>query len=151
MDLDHVGGQGRNRTTDTRIFSPLLYQLSYLAVPEARRTRKMRSALLGRRGLYQAQKKKALAGPFRLLRYGSNYMSMPPMPPMSGMPWPWPPAFFSSTNSATIASVVSIRPATDEAFCSAVRLTLVGSITPISTISPNSSVCALKQIGRAHV
>ena len=28
------GGQGRNRTTDTRIFSPLLYQLSYLAAAE---------------------------------------------------------------------------------------------------------------------
>src|SRR5262245_8851729 len=28
---DFDGGQGRNRTTDTRIFSPLLYQLSYLA------------------------------------------------------------------------------------------------------------------------
>src|SRR5262249_11991799 len=28
---DGSGGQGRNRTTDTRIFSPLLYQLSYLA------------------------------------------------------------------------------------------------------------------------
>src|SRR5712671_882918 len=27
------GGQGRNRTSDTRIFSPLLYQLSYLAGP----------------------------------------------------------------------------------------------------------------------
>ena len=27
----NLGGQGRNRTTDTRIFSPLLYQLSYLA------------------------------------------------------------------------------------------------------------------------
>ena len=26
------GGQGRNRTADTRIFSPLLYQLSYLAI-----------------------------------------------------------------------------------------------------------------------
>ena len=26
------GAQGRNRTTDTRIFSPLLYQLSYLAI-----------------------------------------------------------------------------------------------------------------------
>ena len=26
------GGQGRNRTTDTRIFSPLLYRLSYLAM-----------------------------------------------------------------------------------------------------------------------
>ena len=25
------GGQGRSRTADTRIFSPLLYQLSYLA------------------------------------------------------------------------------------------------------------------------
>ncbi len=29
------GGQGRNRTTDTRIFSPLLYQLSYLALLSA--------------------------------------------------------------------------------------------------------------------
>jgi hypothetical protein len=27
-----LGGQGRNRTVDTRIFSPLLYQLSYLAM-----------------------------------------------------------------------------------------------------------------------
>jgi len=26
------GGQGRDRTTDTRIFNPLLYQLSYLAI-----------------------------------------------------------------------------------------------------------------------
>ncbi len=26
------GAQGRNRTTDTGIFSPLLYQLSYLGV-----------------------------------------------------------------------------------------------------------------------
>ena len=30
--LKRNGGQGRNRTIDTRIFSPLLYQLSYLAV-----------------------------------------------------------------------------------------------------------------------
>ena len=29
--LSVSGGQGRNRTTDTRIFNPLLYQLSYLA------------------------------------------------------------------------------------------------------------------------
>ena len=45
------------------------------------------------------------------------------MPPMSGMPCEWPPApaFFSSTSSATIASVVSIRLATDAAFCSAER------------------------------
>jgi hypothetical protein len=27
-----VGGQGRNRTSDTRIFSAVLYQLSYLAL-----------------------------------------------------------------------------------------------------------------------
>jgi hypothetical protein len=30
---ESYGGQGRNRTADTRIFSPLLYQLSYLATP----------------------------------------------------------------------------------------------------------------------
>ncbi len=29
--LDKIGGQERDRTADTRIFSPLLYQLSYLA------------------------------------------------------------------------------------------------------------------------
>ncbi len=29
--FDLFGGQGRNRTVDTRIFNPLLYQLSYLA------------------------------------------------------------------------------------------------------------------------
>jgi hypothetical protein len=30
LKLKKTGAQGRNRTTDTRIFSPLLYQLSYL-------------------------------------------------------------------------------------------------------------------------
>ena len=29
--VDLSGGLGRNRTTDTRIFNPLLYQLSYQA------------------------------------------------------------------------------------------------------------------------
>ena len=29
-----ASGQGQNRTADTRIFSPLLYQLSYLAVKD---------------------------------------------------------------------------------------------------------------------
>ena len=32
QDPGFFGGQGRNRTTDTRIFSPLLYRLSYLAL-----------------------------------------------------------------------------------------------------------------------
>jgi hypothetical protein len=27
-----IGGRGQNRTADTRIFSPLLYQLSYPAI-----------------------------------------------------------------------------------------------------------------------
>jgi len=31
---DDYGGQGRNRTADTGIFNPLLYQLSYLAKRE---------------------------------------------------------------------------------------------------------------------
>ncbi len=30
---ESAGAQGRNRTSDTRIFSPLLYQLSYLGLP----------------------------------------------------------------------------------------------------------------------
>ena len=30
------GAQGRNRTTDTRIFNPLLYQLSYLGIHGSR-------------------------------------------------------------------------------------------------------------------
>ncbi len=29
--LEENGGRGRNRTNDTRIFNPLLYQLSYPA------------------------------------------------------------------------------------------------------------------------
>ncbi len=36
--IDSIGGQGRNRTADTRIFSPLLYQLSYLAKAKAHST-----------------------------------------------------------------------------------------------------------------
>jgi hypothetical protein len=32
--IEKESGQGRNRTADTRIFSPLLYQLSYLAKNE---------------------------------------------------------------------------------------------------------------------
>ena len=32
MVFEKPGAQGRNRTADTGIFSPLLYQLSYLAM-----------------------------------------------------------------------------------------------------------------------
>ena len=56
------------------------------------------------------------------------------MPPMSGMPWA--PAASSLGSSATMASVVSNRPATEVAFCSARRVTLVGSRIPISSMSP---------------
>ena len=41
------------------------------------------------------------------------------------------------------ASVVKIKDATDAAFCSAVRATLVGSRIPILIMSPYSPVCAL--------
>ena len=68
---------------------------------------------------------------------------MPPMPPMSGMPPP-PPAPFSSGFSAIMASVVSSSDATLAAFCSAVRTTLVGSMTPALIRSSYSSVAALK-------
>jgi len=64
-----------------------------------------------------------------------HYMPMSPMPPMSGMP---PPCLWSSSfgASATITSVVSSRPATEAAFCSARRVTFVGSRMPMSSMSP---------------
>ena len=46
------GGQGRNRTTDTRIFSPLLYQLSYLAAGEGAVLDRAGSATVNRSRTY---------------------------------------------------------------------------------------------------
>jgi hypothetical protein len=40
------GAQGRIRTTDTRIFSPLLYQLSYLGTPQMMRVHPCEAAAL---------------------------------------------------------------------------------------------------------
>src|SRR5271156_6276858 len=68
--------------------------------------------------------------------------SMPPMPPP-----PPPPigiAGLSLGISATIASVVIKRPATEAASCRAVRTTLAGSMMPASIMSTYSSVWALK-------
>ena len=58
---------------------------------------------------------------------------MPPMPSMPPPPGIWPPAFSSSGFSTTTASVVSSSPAIEAAFWSAMRTTLVGSITPAWT------------------
>jgi len=62
---------------------------------------------------------------------GGGQKSMSPMPPPCGMAGG---AFFSGF-SATIASVVTSRPATDAASCSAVRTTLVGSMMPAFSMS----------------
>jgi hypothetical protein len=43
------GAQGRNRTTDTAIFSRMLYQLSYLGVAEAGRLAQGRGGIKSRR------------------------------------------------------------------------------------------------------
>src|SRR5437762_2234464 len=53
-------------------------------------------------------------------------------------------AGFFSGISATIASQVSTRPATDAASCSAVRTTLVGSMIPAWNMSLYSLACASK-------
>jgi hypothetical protein len=64
------------------------------------------------------------------------------MPPCE---WPPPAAGFSSFGfSAISASVVSMRLATDAAFCRAERTTLTGSMTPSATRSPYLEVAALK-------
>ena len=45
--VENVGAQGRTRTTDTRIFSPLLYQLSYLGTEYALYSRIFRRYPMG--------------------------------------------------------------------------------------------------------
>ena len=50
----------------------------------------------------------------------------------------------SSTTLPIVASVVSMSEAMEAAFCRAVRVTLVGSITPAVTRSSYCSVAALK-------
>src|ERR1700722_17898866 len=90
--------------------------------------------------------KKAAAEPHgSAAAYFSDLLSgyiMPPggIPP--GIPPP-APAPFSSGFSATMHSVVSSRLATDAAFCSALRTTLVGSMIPAFIRSSNSSLAAL--------
>src|SRR5260363_261622 len=71
-----------------------------------------------------------------------GHISIPilPMPP----PGILPGAGVSSLgNSHTAQSVINSRPATEAAFCSAVRVTLVGSTTPACIRSPYSPVAAL--------
>src|SRR5690554_7490593 len=60
---------------------------------------------------------------------------IPPMPPISGIA-----GASDLGRSATIASVVIIKPAIDAAACSELRVTLAGSIIPISIMSPYSPV-----------
>ena len=45
-----LGGLGRNRTTDTRIFNPLLYQLSYQATKDSNHTLKTTALSKSRQG-----------------------------------------------------------------------------------------------------
>jgi hypothetical protein len=64
---------------------------------------------------------------------------MSPMPPPEGIAGP----FCSSLISDIRASVVSSKAAIDAAFCNAVRVTFVGSMTPAATRSSYTSVSAL--------
>ena len=64
---------------------------------------------------------------------------------MSGMPPPIAAPSFSG-GSATIASVVRMFLAIEAAFCSAERVTIVGSMTPALTRSPYSPVSAFEAL-----
>lgn len=64
FDLDN-GGQGRNRTIDTRIFSPLLYQLSYLAFSLLLDVPASRSARITYFSLRRAAIRPVRAGPVK--------------------------------------------------------------------------------------
>src|SRR5258708_27286264 len=78
----------------------------------------------------------ALGAPFETLtpRWGELPDQKSPWPCPA---WPPPPPFLSSFGrSATRHSVVSMRPATLAAFCSAVRTTFTGSMPPIAKRGP---------------
>ncbi len=47
---DFYGAQGRDRTTDTAIFSRMLYQLSYLGVPQNPKGRRERRFIVRQYG-----------------------------------------------------------------------------------------------------
>ena len=64
------GAQGRNRTTDTRIFSPLLYRLSYLGLPSENPRREARKD-----GLFRQR-----ARPVQPVRSGPIFPVIPPCP-----------------------------------------------------------------------
>src|ERR687886_1264446 len=87
------------------------------------------------RGRNDEGRREAGLPPFQLDPGRGRYI----IPPMSGMPAPAPALSFSG-GSATIASVVRMFFAIDAAFCSAERVTMVGSITPAFTRSPYSPV-----------
>ena len=113
-----------------------------------RRDRRRRAAaahreLAGRpaRLITPAAKKKGGPRAALCIRFDRTLI-IPPIPPMP------PPAGIAGAgsfgSSATIASVVMRRPATEAASCSAVRTTLAGSMMPASTMSTYSSVWASK-------
>jgi predicted XRE-type DNA-binding protein len=79
----------------------------------------------------RSQQKSRLAAALHFRWGDAAQKSMPPMPPpgMAGI------AGLSFGTSATIASVVTSRPAIDEASCNAARTTLAGSMMPFSTMS----------------
>ena len=84
-----------------------------------------------------------LLGAWRLLRESTDIL-LDAVPRHVAMPPPAPAsAGFSSFRWTTTHSVVRSNPAIDAAFWSAVRVTLVGSMTPAFTRSSNVSVSAL--------
>ena len=94
--------------------------------------------ILGIPGSMSAKKSRALADAGFSGENGipsRNHMSMPPGIGGGGV------SFFGI--SATAASIVKMSPAMDAAFCSADRVTLVGSSTPSRTMLPYFPVWAL--------
>src|SRR3989442_8765739 len=88
-------------------------------------------------------------GPSRYtLQRAGDTMKWCPHSSTDYIPIPCPPCAAESSlsfgRSATIASVVSIKDATDDAFCRAKRDTLVGSMTPALNRSSYWPVAALK-------
>src|SRR5204863_8747482 len=118
--LDFIAGRIKREITDIKF-----HRHKFHTFP-------MRGFSRGR--LFPGESTEAAYRKLRLPNLPGNYISMPP-----GIA----PGLLSSCSSEIRASVVSIKPAIDAAFCSAHRVTFAGSITPAATRSSKVSVAAL--------
>jgi len=114
-----AAGRGRVDVVDTSSSPPVSLLPFFFLASDLPRFLRVRVRVRGARGGAKGgEGKKKTPSPRRDSAFSSGLPIFGDQKSMPGAPWLWPPpaAFSSFGSSATMASVVSIRPATDAAF-----------------------------------